>query len=291
MTARNAVDGENVAFMSDDEDVEGIAMPGQGPRSTPPAPRREPTTKGRIEGGFQIDKPQAGNVPTIDGNPANRYPKRVSLAYTFDGETLVRPEYLEVILPQVRPPAASGPDPGSALMVESKVEYTIVDSFDREIKAESVLDYLYLYGAGMKAWEALGEQPNRVIERGKVRDRRTLQPKPDKYNDHVYLTAAGVNNRGEARPPIGPLGTAQRSQTLVRDDRMKKATFKDTLVFTAPTDPDVRGAMWRAATGRNTLESLEQASAEANARDNALLGRPPSDQAFGGDREPLKGPR
>ena len=54
---------------------------------------------------------------------------------------------------------------------------------------------------------------------------------------------------------------------------MKEGTFKDTLVFTAPVDADVRGALWRGATGRNTRESLEQASAEADARDNALMGR------------------
>ena len=267
-----AVNDDYVAFMlRDDEDVEGDNNAREnGPKvDATGTARGNLTTKGRIQGGFQIDRP-GGDNPVVDASRTNRYPKRVSLAYQVGDDTLVRPEYLEVILPLVRTPAASGPDAGSVRVVESKVEYVIVDAFDREIKAERISDYLHLYGAGMKAWEALGEQAGRVLESGPLRDG---YPVDDDYRDHVYLTASGVDNRGEARPPIGPLGTAQRSQTRVRDDRMTRARFKDTLVFTAPSDADDRAAMWRAARRLDTLESLEQAAAEANARDDALNNR------------------
>ena len=235
--------------------------------------------KGRIEGGFQIDSPRAGNVPTVNRNPADRYPNRVSLEYLVNGEKLVRPEYLEVILPTVRPPAASM-NAGSATGVASQVQYTIVDAFDRVIKAANIADYLYLYGAGMKAWEALEGQRDRVVETGP-------RNQPDAYNDYLFITNTGVDDRGNQRDPIGPLGTAQRSQTTVRADRMTAATFQDTLVFTASDNVNTREALWKAATGREganpqqTRQRLEQAQAEAKERDDALNGRAdPRDQGL-----------
>jgi len=94
---------------SDAEDVKGdgnakLDGPDVDPAGTAPG---NFGVKGRVQGGFQIERPQAGNVPTVNTNIADRYPKRVSLEYVVNGEHLVRPEYLEVILPKVRPPAAS----------------------------------------------------------------------------------------------------------------------------------------------------------------------------------------
>ncbi len=261
-----AVDGEVASMKPGDEDVEDDPNANQNgeevdPTGTAGGNFRE---KGKIDGGFQIHTDPGvapGTTPTVNVDRNDRYPDRVSLGYNVDGVQLVRAEYLEVILPRVVPAAPAAPVIGTARVVESKVQYSIKDAFDRDIKAANVRDYLHFYGAGVKAWEALDEQPGRVEERG-----------PSK--DEVFITATGVDNRANARPPVGPLGTAQRSQALVRDNRMTAGTFQDTLVFTTPDDADRREALWKSATGRQTEESLQQARDEAKARDNALNRRP-----------------
>ena len=222
------------------------------------------SAKGEIEGGFQIDAPQAGNVPTVNRNAADRYPHRVSLEYVVNGENLVRPEYLEVILPAVRMPVArDNPKVGSTTEVRSEVQYTIVDAFDRVVKAENIEDYLFLYGAGMKAWEALSGQRDRVAESGP-------RGAPDRFNDYLFLINLGIDGQGTPIPRIGPLKTAQRSQAEVHESRMKSGTFQDTLGF------EVRGDtsfwLWRAITGRDgatpaeTNQRVEQGRDEARAR-------------------------
>ncbi len=224
-----------------------------------------PNAKGQFEGGFQIHSPSENGSPTVNRDAGNRYPERVSLQYEVNDEKLVRAEYLEVILPKVRPPAASMTI-GSVTRVASSVQYAIVDMFDRPITAANINDYVGLYGAGLKAWEALEGQAGRVVEQGP-------------HNDQLVFTNTGVDNRGNARPPV-PLGTAQRGQTAVREDRMTAGTFQDTLVFTAPADADAREAMWKASTGRATQQDLDRAVAEARARDDALNGRPDPNKRY-----------
>jgi len=276
-----AVNGERIASMERDaEDVRGDGNASlTGPRvNKAGAAPGSLTAKGRFEGGFQINAPQAGNIPTVNRSAADRYPERVSLQYEVNGERLVRPEYLEVILPGVRAPAAPpGPVAGTSTSVGSQVHYTIVDQFDRVITAQSVKDYVVLYGAGLKAWEALEGQANRVVERGR-------RFRPDAFNDYLFITATGVDNRNNARPPIGPLGTAQRSQATVRDDRMTDGTFQDTLTFTAPNDANAREALWRAATGKDgatpqeTRRNIDAARDEARQRSRAKEGARTDDE-------------
>ncbi|MES2147298.1 MAG: CAP domain-containing protein [Pseudomonadota bacterium] len=268
----NAV-GTMVASMARDaEDVHGDANAKQdGP--TVPAKGKAPGNlglKGRIEGGFQIDSPQQGNVPTVITAADDRYPDRVSLDYLVNGEHLVRSEYLQVLLPRIRPPAASAaPEAGTINHVESKVNYTIVDAFDRVIKAETIPDYLYFYGAGLKAWEALEGQAGKVVESGP-------RNRPDPYNDYLFITNTGFNPNGVQRDPAGPLGTAQRSQMEVLANRMTEGVFKDRLEFNAPTDVNAREALWRAASGRDGATDalrrgpLKRARDEATVRDKSV---------------------
>lgn len=235
------------------------------------------STKGSIVGGFQIESPQAGNVPTVNRNVGDRYPKRVSLEYEVNGDKLVRPEYLEIILPRVRPPQASL-RMGNSTGVESGVNYTIVDVFDRHIKVgkdSTIADYLYLYGAGLKAWEALGGQEDRVIETGKTGQR-------DDFNDYLFITNTGIDGNGNQRDPIGPLGTAQRSQASVHANRMTEGIFKDTLIFTSG-DENAREALWVAAQtrGQQTPDQTRQRLVnEATDRDNALNNRPDPNKRY-----------
>jgi hypothetical protein len=267
-----AVTGEVASMKADDEDVDedsNASRKAEKVKATGKA-KGDFATKGRIEGGFVMDRP-GGDNPVVNEDHDNRYPDRVTLGYTVNGEQLVRAEYLEMILPQVKPPAVPR-RMGTPLRVASEVHYEIVDAFDRPIIADSIGDYVQLYGAGLKAWEALDEDPGRVIERGPSRDRKGV-PRPDKYNDYLYLTNTGLDLKGDPRPAVGPLGTAQRSQTLVREDRMKAGTFQDTLIFNAPNDADQREALWKASTGRPTARDLARAVAEADDRDNALAGR------------------
>ena len=263
-----AVHNEKVATMvRDAEDVRGdnnASLDGPTVMKTGSAGRGG-AAKAQFEGGFQIHSLNENGVPTVNRDAGNRYPDRVSLEYEVNEEKLVRAEYLEVILPKVRPPAASM-TMGSVTRVASSVQYSIVDMFDRPITAANISDYVGLYGAGLKAWEALEGQAGRVVEQGL-------------HNDELVLTNTGVDNRGNARPPV-PLGTAQRGQTTVREDRMTAGTFQDTLVFTAPTDADAREALWRASTGRATQQDLDRAVAEARARDDALNGRPDPNKRY-----------
>lgn len=176
---------------------------------------------------------------------------------------------------------------GDDFGVESGAPYTIVDVFDRHIKIGklvSVTEYLHLYGAELKAWEALEDQPGRVVESGRTKDRQG-QLVADRYNDYLYLTNTGVDDQGNRLGPIGPLGTAQRSQTLLRSDRMTEGIFKDTLNFSTRAQVNQRQALWIAASSRQgatpaeTRRNLERAVNEARARDDALNQRAdPRDQ-------------
>ncbi len=211
------------------------------------------TEKGKIQdGGFQIHTLPGvapGDIPDVNRDLADRYPDRVTLGYIVNNQPLVRAEYLEVILPQVRQPVApTGPVAGkdekgrsSTRRVASDVQYTIVDAFDREIKAKRVDDYLHLYGAGIKAWEALEQQPDRVFESGPTLDGQGRLV-PDQFNDFAWVMQAGAI-------PIR-LGTAQRSQAEVHANRMIDGTFEDTLIFTAPPNRNERETFWRVFTGR-----------------------------------------
>jgi hypothetical protein len=277
--AGTAVDGKVASMESDGEDVRGDSNAAiDGPTvAAKGAANGNFGAKGSIEGGFQIESPRAGNVPTVNRNAGDRYPKRVSLEYEVNGEKLVRPEYMEVILPKVRPPAASV-QMGSVSGVESGVNYTIVDMFDRQIKVgkdSTIADYLYLYGAGMKAWEALGGQQNKVIETGP-------KGQPDNFNDYLWITKTGVDGNGAQRDPIGPLGTAQRSQTNVLANRMTEGIFKDTLVFSS-TDETAREALWVAAQtrgGQTPDQTRQRLVNEATDRDNALNNRPDPNKRY-----------
>ena len=216
-----------------------------------------PTVKGRIEGGFLMRKGDDGPVPNT---AENRYPERVSLGYTVNGEPLVRAEYLEVIMPQVRPPGPRSV-PGSPTGVESEIAYTIVDAFDRPIRAPSVPDYVHLYGASVKAWEAL-------MTRDNPRDAH-LQERGRK-NDFLELVNVGVTVKGKPLKPIR-FGTAQRSQALVRADRMTDAVFTDTLrldlIGPNPDKPlwdhNNRDYLWMAWSGLVRRDANERYDARA----------------------------
>lgn len=197
------------------------------------------TVKGQIEGGFLMQAPLAGNVPTVNRDRANRYPNRVSVGYVVNGAPLVRAEYLEVILPQVRQPAAARVT-GSTTGVKSEIPYTIVDAFDRPIRAVDIADYLHLYGAGLKAWEALmlGADTANLEERGRK-------------NDFLELVNVGVDAKGNPLNRIR-FGTAQRSQASVLPDRMTHARFTDTLaldLIKADYDTNHQNYLWMAWTG------------------------------------------
>ena len=219
-----AVDGMVASMDKDDEDAPGD---GNAKVDGPIAVRTGQAggagaAKGKIEnGGFQMDTPPGtapGDVPAVNRNRGDRYRDRVSLKYQVNGEPLVRAEYLEVILPEVAAPAAAQVT-GSPTGVASQVRYTIVDAFGRPIKARSIPDYLHLYGAGLKAWEALmqGRDTPNLIERGRK-------------NDFLQLVNVGVDAQGRPLEPL-TFGTAQRSQAQMHENRMTRAEFTDTLAL------------------------------------------------------------
>ena len=212
-----AVSGEVASMDNDDEDVAGDRWAAvNGPRvKINDTADGGANSKGEIEGGFLMRKE---NVAPVPGDRANRYPNRVSVGYSVNGEDLVRAEYLEVILPQVEPPGPRSVR-GTPTGVSSDVQYTIEDIFDRDIKARTVNDYLHLYGAGIKAWEAL------MLGRNIAGD--PLQERGRK-NDFLDLVNVGVTVKGKALKPIR-FGTAQRSQAEVHANRMIDGEFTDTL--------------------------------------------------------------
>ena len=138
-----AVNEGKVAFtISDGEDVR------RDPNSGIEGPKVYATGKGKgsfakkadIQGGFQIEASKRADVPTVNRTADDRYPHRVSLEYIVNGESLVRPEYLEIILPKVQAPTvAANPAIGTATGVASQVQYSITDQFNRPLTAPSVL--------------------------------------------------------------------------------------------------------------------------------------------------------
>lgn len=208
-----------VAFMERDRDEDE-------PNSPSPSHAGEQVTAGdnapgankvRFAGGLQMDTPRRGDQPLVNTDRANRYPERVSLAYTVNGERLVRAEHLEMLVPQLAaiPPAAL--QQGNNVGVASRVQYTIQDAFRRTISARDVATYLRFYGAGLKAWEALAPDPGRTEEGGT-------------RNDDVSV----INRPAGLR--AFPVQTAQRSQAAVHPDRMTAGMFRDTLTW------DISGA-------------------------------------------------
>jgi hypothetical protein len=202
--------------------------------------------KAEIEGGIVVDTPRDGQRPTVNRDTGDRYPHRISVAYTVEGERLVRPEHLEVVLPQLEAAPAAALVAGTRRDVSSAVPYAIVDAFSRRITAATVREYLDFYGAGLKAWEALEMDAN-TREGGR-------------RNDTVRLTNVGRN-----LPPL-PITTAQRSQARVLANRMTQGSFTDTLTFRTRPGVNDRLADWRAWTRRGTPQAVQQARDEATRR-------------------------
>jgi hypothetical protein len=255
-----AVNGEVASMDKDEEDAPGdtrAEVNGEEVKIGGNA-KGGPAVKARIEGGFLMRRP---NVPPVPGDPANRYPNRVSLGYTVNGAPLVRAEYLELILPRVDAPPVSDAT-GSPTGVESQVPYQIEDVFGRRIKAPSVADYLYLYGAGLKAWEALmlgvNAPGDSLVERGRK-------------NDFLELVNVGVTVKGRPLNPVR-FGTAQRSQAQVLPNRMTHGEFTDTLkldLIKAGYDHNHRDYLWMAWSGlvRRTANGEFDADATRRAKD------------------------
>jgi hypothetical protein len=210
--------------------------------------------KVRLHGGIRVDRPtavtgQGRREPAVGRDPANRYPDRISLAYTVDGERLVRPEPLEVILPQLHAVPPARLVEGDTRTVDSRVEYAIDDAFQRRIRARSVPAYLELYGSGLKAWEALGT------------DVGTREAGP-RHDDLALVTV------GQGLHSL-PLGTAQRSQAAVHPDRMTAGGFRDSLHFAARPSQNDRKLDWQAWTGflGNAAYAAQRQAAADRAQD------------------------
>lgn len=187
--------------------------------------------KETVHGGLLVQNPQRavgaplpGQQPNVMNDDDNRYPHRISLAYTVDGETLVRPEPLAIILPRINfgsvPTALNSNSNGTGgqQSVSSSVQYQIIDQFDRRITAASVSQYLTFYGAGLKAWEALGANRN-AVEGNITINGNTLAGHPDLMRVR----------RGNNAPLL--IRTAQRAQARVHANRMTEGRFDDTLTF------------------------------------------------------------
>ena len=208
--------------------------------------------KERIDGGVEIIHPAPGGVPSdYDRDPADRFPRRISVQYVVENETLVRAEPLAILLPRVvSTPNVATIWPGSRgdhLVVSSTVQYSIRDSYDRVIRAPDRDAYLRFYGAGMRAWEALGGDAAHGV--------REVDPHRD------VLRLGGL----PAGIPGFEFGTAQRSQARLEDDRMTAGTFEDTLRLTLAYGVNARQRVWQHYTGNTTNQQLQAA------RDAALL--------------------
>lgn len=203
--------------------------------------------KARFDGGLVVNRPVNGDQPIVSVDPADRYPERISVAYTIDNERLVRHEPLAVILPQLGGiPAAPLLARGNRTRVRLEVPYSIVDGFGRRITAPSVKNYVALYGAGLKSWEALTAVPGQIAEAGH-------------RNDDVTMT-----NVPAGTPPL-TLGTSQRSRAAVRNDRMTAGAFQDTLQFES-TD----AGLWSHWTGNTTPQARQATVQEAAQRRQAI---------------------
>src|SRR5208337_3703306 len=158
--AGDGIDGPAASIVRDDEDARN--------GDAPPEVRGKAVTRtgsvanatasvAVIQGGIAVDHPEANGdqVSQVDNNPADRYPRRVTLAYTIDGVTMLRNEPVEVIAPQIQGPtlAKQQPLPVPAIFKgdekgtdTSRLEYRITDGFGRSITAPSVEEYVELYG-------------------------------------------------------------------------------------------------------------------------------------------------
>jgi len=249
-----------------DKEIDGVNVTAEGQAPSPT--KNSEGTKVEFVGGIEVEHREAGSVPQITNPPTNerRYPDRITVAYTVDGARLVRNEPLEIILPTVSIIPANGQEQnlkeGDAVWVDSGVQYRILDHFSRQIWAWTVEDYLRLYGAGMKAWEALRPEPPhpnqpRLLEDGKHLDDLKLVWVPD--SKPVFLQ------------------TAQRSQASLLEDRMTKGTFGDTLRFTMP-EPVLD--YWKLWTSRTAPTSIEEARKAATTRaDDYRRAKAKGDQA------------
>lgn len=220
-----------------------------------------------IEGGLAVHRPTTGfkaapgafdpvggaSSPVVNRDGDDRYPHRISLAYTLnpgtpDAETLVRAEPLEVILPQLGrvpdpQPRVSSQEPESdRYEIASRVNYVIFDAFGRQITADSVAEYLWLYGAGLMAWEALRVEEGHAVEQGDlIRVARSRKEK-------VAIETSQFR-----------IETAQRSQALLYRDRMVAGTFRDTLYVTLGNDRNrllEEGLYWKGLDKNQYLEGF-----------------------------------
>lgn len=215
-----------VAFMEPDgaegEKGNSFAEAGEMVTAIGAAPARN---KAVFAGGFEVNHPLVGNVPRVTATPDDRYPDRITVAYTVEQQRLVRMEPLEAILPQLLERPTAIDLEGSEKEVLSRVQYQISDAFRRRIRAPKRKTYIRFYGAGLKAWEALDANRGTTVEVGARRD-------------DVQLAQTPPNT-----PPF-KLGTAQRSQAAVEDDRMTEAAFRDRLRVTLPDDRQARELYW-----------------------------------------------
>ena len=235
--------------------------------------------KAEIVGGFQVindnnDTTPNDAVPQANGSARDRYPDRISLAYEVDKEKLVRPEHLQVIIPQLSGPPAAQSVMGNTLSVSSQVQYTIQDAYRRTIRAGSVKEYLDFYGAGLKAWEALGiisTSPPPPCSPIPVRQRGVAPPdltEGPRRNDLLTLNNVHPNNNSITFGRRNRPGTAQRSQAHVRADRMTAGTFTDTLRFVTRTNRNKRYLDWQHWTGNDTNAEVTRVRTEAQQRMN-----------------------
>lgn len=210
-----------------------------------------------FDGGIEAIHPAPGRVPAeYDDDPAHRYPRRISVQYVVEQETLVRAEPLALLLPHVvvTDPAGqttwTGERADGVLRVRSRVTYSIRDSFDRPILAPTRDAYLRFYGAGMRAWEALGADPDATR--------------------HVHEGTPATDVLRKDGLPKGvtmSFGTAQRSQAGIELDRMTEATFHDRLEMTLGFDVNLQQEMWQHISGKTKREELERARQDARDRE------------------------
>ena len=235
--------------------------------------------KARIVGGVQVhndtnDPAPGDNIPQARGSARDRYPDRISLAYKVENETLVRPDHLQVIVPQLSGRPAAQSVMGNTTSVSSQIQYTIQDAYTRTILAGRVQEYLDFYGAGLKAWEALGiisaTPPPACLP---IPVRRGGGAQPDltegpRRNDLLTLNNVHPRNKPITFGTRNRPGTAQRSQAHVRANRMTAGTFTDTLRFITRSNRNQRFFDWQHWTGNSTTANVTTVRDEARQRMN-----------------------
>ena len=233
--------------------------------------------KAQIVGGFHVindtnDRTPRNGIPQADGSARDRYPDRISLQYTVEKEKLIRPEHLQVIIPQLSARPSAQSVMGNNRSVSSQVQYTIQDAYSRTIRAGSVREYLDFYGAGLRAWEALGilsssSQPTclPIPRRPRTGARPNLTEGP-RRNDVLTLNNVHPRNNSITFVNRRRPGTAQRSQAHVQANRMTAGTFTDSLRFFARNNLNERYRDWQHWTGNNTNPQVQQTRNEARQR-------------------------